>query len=36
MIKDDNVLVKYNEIWDKTIRGLMRKEFDSEPVYDDK
>ena len=35
MIKDDDALVKYHEICDET-RKLMRKEFDSEPVYNDK
>ena len=33
MIKDDSVLVKYNEIWNKIKKSLNIK-FHSEPVYD--
>ena len=33
MIKDDNVLDKYNEIWDK-IKEKLSIKFHSEPVYD--
>ena len=29
------LLKRYNAIWDK-ISNLLKKEFDSEPVYDDK
>ena len=35
MIKDDELLEKYNEIWEK-IRSCTKKEFDSEPVYNEK
>ena len=31
-IKDDDLLEKYNAIWDKTSADI-KKEFDSEPVY---
>ena len=33
MIKDDSVLVKYNEIWNKIKKSLNIK-FHSEPAYD--
>ena len=32
VIKDDELLVKYNKIWDK-ISSSIKKWFDSEPVY---
>ena len=32
MIEDDDLLEKYNTIWDKVSADL-KKEFDSEPVY---
>ena len=35
MIKDDDVLDKYNEIWDK-IKNKLSIKFHSEPVYDEK
>ena len=31
LIKDDNLLEKYNTVWDK-VSADMKKEFDSEPV----
>ena len=31
LIKDDELLKKYNEIWDK-VKNSIKKEFDSEPV----
>ena len=34
-IKDDKLLGKYNEIWEK-VRNNIKKEFDSEPVYNGK
>ena len=34
MIKDDE-LFKYNEIWEK-IKNSIKKEFDNEPVYNEK
>ena len=35
MIENDDLLEKYNTIWDKA-RVDMKKEFDSEPVYNKK
>ena len=35
MIKDDGILVKYNEIWNK-IKKKLNTKFDSMPVYDEK
>ena len=35
MIKDDDVLEKYNEIWNK-IKKALNIELDSMPVYDEK
>ena len=35
MIKDDKLLEKYNEIWEK-VKNSIRKEFDSKPVYNEK
>ena len=32
LIKDDDLMKKYNTIWDKVIADF-KKEFDSEPVY---
>ena len=32
LIKNDDLLEKYNTIWDK-FRADIKKEFDSEPVY---
>ena len=34
-IKDDGLLEKYNEIWEK-VNNIIKKEFDSEAVYNDK
>ena len=33
LIEDDDLLEKYNTVWDK-FRADMKKEFDSETVYD--
>ena len=35
LIKDDELLKKYNEIWEK-VKNSIKKEFDSEPVYNEK
>ena len=35
VIKDDYILNKYNEIWDK-IQETLNKKFHSMPVYDEK
>ena len=35
MIKDDELLEKDNEIWGKILKSI-KKEFDSEPLYDEK
>ena len=35
LIKDDDVLYKYNEIWDK-IKEKSNIKFHSEPIYDKK
>ena len=35
MINDDNVLVQYNEIWNK-IKKTLNIKFHSMPVYDEK
>ena len=35
MIKDDSVLVKYNELW-KKIKKTLNTKFHSMPVYDKK
>ena len=32
LIKNDDLLAKYNNIWDKT-STYVKKEFDSDPVY---
>ena len=34
-IEDDNVLVKYNEIWNK-VKKILNIKFHSKPVYDEK
>ena len=34
LIKDNKLLEKYNEIWDK-VSKIIKKGFDSEPVYND-
>ena len=33
-MKDGELLQKYNEIWEK-VKNSLKKEFDSEPVYDE-
>ena len=33
--KDDKLLEKYNNVWDK-VRNSIKKEFDSEPVFNQK
>ena len=35
LIKDNELLEKYNEIWEK-VKSSIKKKFDSEPVYNDK
>ena len=35
LIKDDKLLEKYNEIWEK-VKNSLKKEFDSEPAYNEK
>ena len=35
LIKYDELLEKYNEIWEK-VKNSLKKEFDSEPVYNEK
>ena len=35
LIKDDELLEKYNEIW-KSVKNIIKKEFDSEPVCNEK
>ena len=35
LIKDDELLKEYNEIWEK-VKNSLKKEFDSEPVYNEK
>ena len=35
LIKDGELLEKYNEIWEK-VKNSIKKEFDSEPVYNEK
>ena len=34
-MKDDELLEKYNEIWEK-VKNSLKKDFDSEPVYNEK
>ena len=35
LLKDDELLEKYNEIWEK-VKNSIKKEFDSEPVCNEK
>ena len=35
LVNDKEILKKYSDIWDK-IKSLIKKEFNSEPVYNDK
>ena len=35
LIRDDELLGKYNKIWEK-VKNSIKKEFDSEPVYKEK
>ena len=35
LLKDDELLEKYNEIWEK-VKNIIKKEFDSESVYNEK
>ena len=35
LIKDDELLEKYNEIWEK-VKNSIKEEFDSKPVYNEK
>ena len=35
LIKDGALLEKYNEIWEK-VKNSIKKEFDSEPAYNEK
>ena len=35
-MKDDELLQKYNEIWEKVRNRIKSEEFDSEPVYNEK
>ena len=35
LIKDDEFLERYNEIWEK-VRNITKKEFDIEPIYNEK
>ena len=35
MIKDDELLQKYNKIWEE-VKNSIKKEFDSEPAYNEK
>ena len=35
LIKDDELLEKFNEIWGK-IKNSIKKEFDNEPLYNEK
>ena len=35
LVNDKEILIKYSEIWDK-IKSLIKKEFNGEPVYNDK
>ena len=35
LIKDDELLEKYNEIWEK-VSNSIKKGFDSEPIYNEK
>ena len=35
LLKDKKIVKKYTEIWNK-IKSLIKKDFNSEPVYNDK
>ena len=35
LIKDDELLEKYNEIWEK-VKNSLKTEFDREPAYNEK
>ena len=35
LMQDDKLLEKYNQIWEK-VKHNIKKEFDSEPLYDEK
>ena len=35
LMKDNELLEKYNEIWEK-VRNILKNEFDSEPMYNEK
>ena len=35
LIKGDELIEKYNEVWDK-VKNIIKKEVDSEPVYNEK
>ena len=35
MIKDNELIEKCNEIWEK-VKTILKKEFDSEPVYNER
>ena len=35
LIKDEKLLEKYNKIW-KNVNNIIKKEFDSKPVYNEK
>ena len=35
LIKDNQLLEKYNGIWDKVDNVIKKKKFDSEPIYND-
>ena len=35
LIKDDELLEKYNEIWEK-VKNSIKKELESKPVYNEK
>ena len=35
LIKDDELLEAYHEIWEK-VKNIIKKEFDSEPLYNEK
>ena len=35
LIKDDGLLEKYNQIWEK-VKNSIKKEFDSKPIYNEK
>ena len=35
LIKDDELLEKYNQIWEK-VKNTIKEKFDSKPVYNEK